>query len=70
MKKTKIKERDRPRIVALLRHFHAIGYTLQECAHPLRLDRSPEDLLPLAREAGVTFPDHADVSLRAQEAKP
>jgi hypothetical protein len=70
MKKTKIKERDRPRIVALLRHFHAIGYTLRDRGHPLRLNRCPEDLLPLAREAGLIFPDHADASLRAQEAKP
>ena len=50
-----------------LRHFHAIGYGLRDCEHPLRLDRPATALLPLAKEMGLTFPDSIEVAIEAEQ---
>jgi hypothetical protein len=65
-KKRTISYKDRPRVVELLKHFHRLGYSLTQCSHPLRLGRTPEDLLPLAREAGVVFADQIEVARKAR----
>ena len=33
----KIRERDRSRIIEVLRHFAGQGYSLHDCCHPMRL---------------------------------
>jgi hypothetical protein len=50
----------------LLRHFRSLGYSLKDCSHRLRLGRPATELLRLSAEAGVTFPDHAEIALEAQ----
>jgi hypothetical protein len=49
-----------------LRHFHSIGRSLRDCSHPMRLGRPATELLQLAKEAGLVFPDHVEVALEAQ----
>ena len=49
-----------------LRHFHSIGRSLRDCSHPMRLGRSATELLQLAKESGLVFPDHVEVALEAQ----
>ena len=46
--------------IEVLRHFHAQGYSLRDCCHPLRLNCHPTALLPLAREANLIFSDSAE----------
>jgi hypothetical protein len=61
-----LKGADRRRGIELLRHFHKLGYSLRECGDPRRLRQSNGQLLALAREANLIFPDSVDLSLQEQ----
>ena len=56
----------------MLRHFHGLGYGLRDCAHPQRMGGKLADLLRLARQAGLIFPDSLEVAaevVREERAK-
>jgi hypothetical protein len=52
----------RDRKIAVLRHFHSLGYGLRDIVHPLRMGGKLADLLRLARLAGLVFPDTLEVA--------
>ena len=59
-------ERQKVKARSALNHFHSIGRTLRDCEHPMRLGRPATELLPLAREAGLSFPDADEVELETR----
>lgn len=56
-------------MVACLRHLHAPGYSLADCAHPRRLGRSTKTLRRYARKAGLAFSDYGPRALKPKGEK-
>lgn len=54
----------RDKIIALLRHFQALGYTLEACCDPRRLNLSERTLEKYCRRGRIAFPDYVPMVMR------